>query len=287
MKKRVVLSGYGCDFEPKHIFECGQCFRFKKETDGSYTLVAENKVINVLKKNSDIIFNNVSDEEFSDVWYNYFDLKTDYKKIKNELSKNDDYLKTATEYGSGIRILNQNLWECIISFIISANNNIPRIQGIVERLCERYGDKLSYNNSTYYTFPGAEKIRGDLSFLRAGYRDVYIENACMRAISGELDLKSLLKMETTDAQKCLLSVKGIGPKVADCILLFGLEKREVFPVDVWVKRSVETLYGEENGKNPRQFAKDRFGALAGYAQQYLFYAMRESAINVKGGIKDA
>ena len=208
-------------------------------------------------------------------------------ELFQELSKNDDYLKTATEYGSGIRILNQNLWECIISFIISANNNIPRIQGIIERLCERYGDKLSYNNSTYYTFPCAEKITGDLSFLRAGYRDSYIKDACRLAISNELDLKGILNMETADAQKCLMSVKGIGPKVADCILLFGLGKREVFPVDVWVKRSVETLYGEENGKTPRQFAKDNFGDLAGYAQQYLFYAMRESAINVKGGIKDA
>ena len=274
MKKRVILSGISEEFNPQHIFECGQCFRFLKETDGSYTIVAKERVINVLQKNNEIHFNNTTDEEFSDIWEDFFDLKTDYGAIKNTLSQKDEYMKNAVLYGNGIRILRQDLWETIVSFIISANNNIPRIQGIVERLCERFGSPIEYNGKTYFSFPYAEKITGDLSFLRAGYRDSYIKDACSKVTSGELNLNELKSLSTEDARKKLLSVSGIGPKVCDCILLFGLSKCEVFPVDVWVKRSVSALYKTE--EDPREFAKNKFGNFAGYAQQYLFYYMRET-----------
>lgn len=274
MKKRVILSGISEEFNPQHIFECGQCFRFLKETDGSYTIVANERVINVLQKNNEIHFNNTTDEEFSDIWEDFFDLKTDYGAIKNTLSQKDEYMKNAVLYGNGIRILRQDLWETIVSFIISANNNIPRIQGIVERLCERFGSPIEYNGKTYFSFPCAEKITGDLSFLRAGYRDAYIKDACSKVTSGELNLNELKSLSTEDARKKLLSVSGIGPKVCDCILLFGLSKCEVFPVDVWVKRSVSALYKTDD--DPREFAKNKFDNLAGYAQQYLFYYMRET-----------
>ena len=190
------------------------------------------------------------------------------------LSKKDDYMKNAVAFGNGIRILKQDLWETIVSFIISANNNIPRIQGIIDRLCEKFGKPLEYNGKTYFSFPDAEKIQGDLSFLRAGYRDSYIKDACGKALSGEIDLNNIRTLSTEDARKNLLKICGIGPKVCDCILLFGLSKCEVFPVDVWVRRSVSALY--ETEEDPRQFANNKFGDLAGYAQQYLFYYMRET-----------
>lgn len=285
MEKYVLLKNVGTDFTPKHIFECGQCFRFAKELDESYTIVAKNKVINVSKSGENVILKNTTDEELTDIWYDYFDLGTDYGKIKKTLSV-DKHLKNSTAFGSGIRILNQDLWECIISFIISANNNIPRIQGIVNRLCERYGDKVIYNNNTYFTFPDVEKLKNvkkeDLSFLRAGYRDSYLTDAILKVSEGEVVLDNFKNLSTEEAKEELLKIKGIGNKVADCILLFGNGRRETFPVDVWVKRSMGALYRDEIGDlSIYDFAKTKFSDLAGYAQQYLFYYMRENAAGGK------
>ncbi len=285
MEKYVEIKDIGADFTPKHIFECGQCFRFIKEQNESYTIVAKGKVINVSKSGNNIILKNTTDEEFSDIWYDYFDMGTDYDKIKKSLST-DKYLKLSTAFGSGIRILNQDLWECIISFIISANNNIPRIQGIVNRLCERYGDKITYDNTTYFTFPDVRKLKSikkeDLAFLRAGYRDSYLIDAILRVASGEVALDRFKSLSTEDAKKELLKIKGIGNKVADCILLFGAGRRETFPVDVWVKRSISELYSDEiEAMSIHEFARSKFSDLAGYAQQYLFYYMRENSAGGK------
>ena len=286
MSKQVVIRKIEDGFEPEHIFECGQCFRWKKETDGSYTFVAFGKVVNVLKKDDYVIFNNTNEEEFENVWAQYFDLDTNYSKIKDILSNVDKNLKTATQFGNGIRILKQDLWECVVSFIISANNNIPRIQGIIERLCESFGKEIEYNSKKYYTFPEPKDITGDLSHLRAGYRDDYIKDACKAFLSGKFS--GIESLSTDEARKLLLTIKGIGPKVCDCILLFGLNRREVFPVDVWVRRTLNELYKDEVSKTtPRKFAEDRFGNLAGYAQQYLFYYMREMGANETGGVKNA
>ncbi len=281
MKKYVEIKGYDNDFVPKHIFECGQCFRFKKERDESYTVVAKGKVINVSSDSGNIILKNTTDEEVADIWFDYFDLGTDYTAIKKILSS-DKYLKESLNYGNGIRILNQDLWECILSFIISANNNIPRIQGIVEKLCERYGDKISAFDNTYYAFPDADRLKSvtkeDLAFLRAGYRDSYLLDAIKKVTNGEIDLDKLSDLPTQQAKTELLKVKGIGNKVADCILLFGNKRSETFPVDVWVKRSVGTIYADEIGdKSISDFATFKFKNYAGYAQQYLFYYMRENS----------
>ncbi len=281
MEKYVEIKGYSDEFIPKHIFECGQCFRYKKEQDDSYTLVAHGKVINVSLKNESIIIKNATDNDISDIWYNYFDLATDYKSIKNALKK-DKHLKESLIFGNGIRILNQDLWECIISFIISANNNIPRIQGILDRFCQRYGEKINAFNNTYYSFPDAEKIKEikkeDLAFLRAGYRDSYLIDAILKVSSNEVDLQKIKNMTTNEAKSELLKIKGVGNKVADCILLFGNGRHETFPVDVWVKRSMATIYADEIGDAKIcDFANFKFGKLAGYAQQYLFYYMRENS----------
>jgi len=281
VKKYVEIKGYENDFVPKHIFECGQCFRFKKEGDESYTIVAKGKVINVSSDSGNIILKNTTDEEVADIWFDYFDLGTDYTVIKNTLSA-DKFIKESLNYGNGIRILNQDIWECILSFIISANNNIPRIQGIVEKLCKRFGDKVSAFDNTYYAFPDADRLKSatkeDLSFLRAGYRDSYLLDAIKKVTNGEIDLDSLSDLSTQEAKTELLKVKGIGNKVADCILLFGNKRCETFPVDVWVKRSVGTIYKDEIGDmSISDFANKKFGKFAGYAQQYLFYYMRENS----------
>lgn len=287
MEKYIEIKGFSDDFVPKHIFECGQCFRYLKEKDESYTIVAKGKVINVSADNEKIIIKNTTDEEFSDIWYDYFDLGTDYKKIKETLS-DDIHLKNSAEFGNGIRILNQDLFECIISFIISANNNIPRIQGIIERFSKEYGNEISAFNNTYYSFPDIERIKGlkreELSFLRAGYRDSYLIDAFGKVSSGEVSLEKIRITTTEEARKELMKIKGVGNKVADCILLFGNKRKETFPVDVWVKRSIGSLYSDEIGeKSIQEFAKDKFSELAGYAQQYLFYYMRE---NSSGGKTD-
>lgn len=285
MEKYAIIKGYGDDFTPRHIFECGQCFRFQKEADESYTIAAKNRIINVSKVGQDIILKNTTDEEVADIWYEYFDLGTDYDNIKKSLST-DKHLKLSTAFGSGIRILNQDLWECIISFIISANNNIPRIQGIVERLCQHYGEKISYNNNTYYTFPAADKLKDvkkeDLAFLRAGYRDTYLMDAINKISNAEVVLENFREYNTQQAKDELLKIKGVGNKVADCILLFGDRRRETFPVDVWVKRSISELYKDEIGELAiHEFAQKKFSDLAGYAQQYLFYYMRENSAGGK------
>lgn len=286
MKKQVMLKKCDHSLEPKHVFECGQCFRWEREADGSYTIAALDRVINVLKRDGLLIFDNVTEEEFQDIWFDYFDLGTDYACIKSKLSACDEHMKNAVAYGGGIRILNQDLWECVVSFIISANNNIPRIQGILARLCERFGDRMEYRGKVYYTFPSPDRITGDLSFLRAGYRESYIKDACEKFLGG--GFCELEPLSTDDARQKLLKIKGVGPKVADCILLFGLKRREVFPVDVWVNRCLNQLY-ENDIKNlsPGEFAAERFGTLAGFAQQYLFYYMRGTGFDKRGGIKDA
>ncbi len=259
-------------FEPEDIFECGQCFRWNKNEDGSYTGVAFNRLLTVSKTDDGIMF---SDD--SKIWNEYFDLNTDYAEIKKTLSA-DEITKKAIEKGQGIRILKQDFFETVISFIISQNNNIPRIKGIVEKLCERYGKEIEKG---YYAFPEKEILavlkREDLTFLRAGYRDSYIIDAAQKLTNNEINMEIVKNAPIEEARKEISKIKGVGPKVADCILLFGAARYEVFPTDVWMKRVLTRLYGFEN-LTPNQinaFAKEKYGNLAGFAQQYLFYSARE------------
>ena len=228
-------------FELADIFECGQCFRWNKEENGSYTGVFHKNVLNVDKKDDEVIFKGICEGNIEKICTNYFDLNRDYSKIKEELSKIDDNLKTSVEYGKGIRILNQDLWETIISFIISANNNIPRIKGIIERLSKAYGNKIEYEGKEYYTFPTPEQLKNvsvqDFRSLGLGFRDIRLYETTHMILDKEVDLNGLSKMPTKKAREELLRLSGVGPKVADCILLFSTLKRfDVFPIDVWVRR---------------------------------------------------
>lgn len=276
-------------FETKDIFECGQCFRWNIEEDGSYTGVFGKNAFNVRKEEADILITGECSGKIDEECIRYFDLDRDYEAIKDKLSKVDDNLKKSIEYGSGIRILNQDLWEMIISFIISANNNIPRIKGIIERMCKKYGEEIVFNGKSYYTFPTPESLGKasieDLRNLGMGFRDKYIYETTKMINEKKVDLDELKQMNnTSEIRNKLLSLSGVGPKVADCILLFStLSRFDVFPIDVWVRRVMNELYihnPEETKVNKKEIeilAKEKFGDLEGIAQQYLFYWKREGA----------
>ncbi len=270
-----------CDFNLAHIFECGQCFRWNLQDDGSYLGVAKGHALKIRQDCDTVTFFNTSEQEFNNIWYDYFDFSRDYSKIKDTLSK-DEVLKTAIPFGCGIRILKQELFETVISFIISASNNIPRIKKIVELLCKNFGEKTEYDGKTFYIFPTCEKLAllslEDLSVIRAGFRDKYILAAAKKFASGEISADNFSVLSSSDSKKLLMSMYGIGSKVADCILLFGLSRTDSFPVDVWVKRIMETLYLKTETKNSEieKFATDRFGEFSGLAQQYLFFYAREN-----------
>ncbi|WP_075809335.1 DNA-3-methyladenine glycosylase family protein [Paraclostridium sordellii] len=281
---KVILEGVS-DFDPKHIFECGQCFRWKDQGDGSYTGVAKGRVINVSREGDTIYLKNTNLEDFKNIWKDYFDLDTDYSKIKNELRNMDEYLEKATEFGWGIRLLRQDPWEMIISFIISSNNRIPMIQKAIKNLSREYGTYIgSYEGEDYYDFPTPQQLsKASIEEIRAcstGFRDKYIKSMTEEVIKNNDDVYSYRNLSTEDCIKELLKFNGIGPKVGDCIALFGMQKYDTFPVDVWVKRVMQEFYVEDDMSLPkiRKYAIDKFGNLSGFAQQYLFYYARELGI---------
>ena len=274
-------------FNIKHIFECGQCFRWNLQEDGSYTGVFKNNVLNVKQEENTVTLSGICEGNIQDVCEEYFDLKTDYNQIKEKLSKIDEYLKNSITYGEGIRILNQELWETIISFIISANNNIPRIKGIIERMSTQYGNKIIFKNKEYYTFPSIEQLSKasveDLRKLGLGFRDKRIYETTKIFNKKKITLDELKDENNTEKlREKLLLLPGVGPKVADCIMLFALHKYDVFPVDVWVRRVMNELYIKNedetkvSNKEIQKIAKEKYDVLAGLAQQYLFYWKREA-----------
>ena len=269
-----MLIDKNCAFDAIHTFECGQCFRWNSDGDGIYTGISGGRVCRI--KERELICRS-GDEAY---WSEYFAFDTDYEEIKTALIKMDDRLSECISYGHGIRILKQDVWETIISFIISANNNIPRIKKIIETLCELFGEKITDGDKTYYAFPSAERLSQltceDLAPLRAGYRDKYILDAAVKVASGEVNLKALCDMNDEDAKKELMKIKGVGGKVADCIMLFSLGRFSVFPTDVWIKRILNEVYGVED-KGISQFVAETYGNLAGFAQQYLYYYYRDNS----------
>ena len=275
-------------FELADIFDCGQCFRWNKQENGSYTGVFKGNVMNVKKEQDEIIFKGICNGNIKDVVEEYFDLNRDYEKIKEQLKNIDENVKKSVEYGQGIRILNQDLWEMIISYIISANNNIPRIKGIIEKLSKKYGNMIEWNGEKYYTFPTPEQLESvtiqDYRELGAGFRDIRLYETVHMILDKKVDLEKMQNNPNTlEVRDELLTLSGVGPKVADCILLFSTLKRfEVFPIDVWVRRVMNELYIKNedetkvNKKQIEKIAQDKFGNLAGIAQQYLFYWKREA-----------
>lgn len=285
MEQKYIIKNCK-SFKAKDIFDCGQCFRWNEEPDGSYTGIFGHNVLNV-KEEKDIVITGICDGNIEDICKKYFDLDRNYEEIKETLSLIDDNMKESIKYGKGIRILNQDLWEMIISFIISANNNIPRIKGIIERMSAKYGQEIKFRGTSYYTFPTIDELSQasvkDLKDLGLGFRDRYVYETTKKIKEGKINLENLKQESTNDVRKQLLTLTGVGPKVADCIMLFSTLKRfDVFPVDVWVRRVMNDLYihnedeTKVNKKQIQEIARDKFGALEGIAQQYLFYWKRES-----------
>ena len=260
------------DFNLKHIFECGQCFRWTEEEDGSFTGIAMGRPVNMSFCKGRLTVENCTEKEFDSVWRTYLDLDRDYGEIKRKLSKCDSKMEEAVKTGNGIRILHQDLWEMIISFIISQNNNIPRIRGCIETLSELYGDCAGeYRGRMWYNLPSPEKLAAlsvdDLAPVRLGYRARYLTGTAKQVVDKGLP----------ENEEELLALPGVGPKVANCIELFGMGKMDSFPVDVWVQRVMHEVYGieESHKKEMKKYAKEHFGELGGIAQQYLFYYIRE------------
>lgn len=285
-ENKVVVKNIR-DFVPEHVFECGQCFRWNKEEDGSFTGVAYGRVINVKLEGQDLILSNTSETEFRDIWFEYFDLGRDYGRIKEEL-KIDEIMTESVEFGRGIRILKQEPWEMLISFIISARNSIPNIKKTIEKISKAFGEKIGdFGEKEYYSFPSAETLAGleeqDIRQYGTSFRTKYIISSAKRVLD-EGGLDSLREEDTEAAREKLQQFDGVGPKVSDCILLFGLSKYDVFPVDVWVQRVMDEFYTKGQYKNLnkiREYGLEMFGKNAGFGQQYLFYYAREQGIGKK------
>ncbi len=283
MKEQELKLDSINSFDLKNIFECGQCFRWNENEDGSYIGIVKNNVIKITQTNNNIIVKSYGKDDIAELFNFYFDMNTDYEKIKIKLSQIDSYMLESIKYGEGIRILNQDLWETIMSFIISANNNIPRIKGIIEKLSRTYGNEIIWNNEKYYSFPTVNQLSKatveDFRKLGLGFRDIRMYETTKMILEKQIDLEKLHQEKDTNiVREELLKLSGVGPKVADCILLFSTLKRfDVFPIDVWVRRVMNELYIKNTDetkvskKQILEIAQEKFGNLSGIAQQYLFY----------------
>ena len=262
------------NFDIEQIFDCGQCFRFSafsKENSIIYDGVAFDRYIKIEQTKDKVIFHNTDETEFLSVWKNFLDLDTNYSNIIKSFS-DDNTLYQAAEFSSGVRILKQDKWEALCSFIISQNNNIPRIKGIIENMSAKFGNEI-YRDSdkVYYSFPTAKALyeagEDEIFALKTGFRAKYIFDAARRVCENPFFLTEVSGLDTGNASEKLQLIKGVGKKVAACTLLFGFERYDSFPVDVWVKRILETYYPQEKSHHFE-------GKYAGVAQQYLFYYER-------------
>lgn len=265
--KDIVIKDVKC-FNIENTLFCGQAFRWKKTGENSYHGVVLDSIADIEISGDEIIFKNMDEECFERIWKKYFDFERDYENIVKNFTS-DPYLKKASEEYYGIRILKQDSFEALISFIISQNNNIPRIMGIIERLCENFGTKKGND----YLFPTLSQLENvtveDLSVLRAGFRAKYIADAVQKIKNKEIDLEKIKNMPIEDARTELMKIKGVGAKVAECTLLYGFGRVEAFPIDVWVKRIMAEMYSDGLPECTKNYE--------GIAQQYLFHWRRNSS----------
>lgn len=259
------------NFDIAQIFDCGQCFRFGKHSDkeDTYCGVAFGRYLEITQSENEIIFN-CDESAFHDNWHNFLDLDNNYS-IYIDSFKNDKVLYEASLFSSGIRLLKQDPWETLCSFIISQNNNIPRIKGIIENMSKAFGESFEQDGNTYYSFPTAKALaeagEEKIFALKTGFRAKYIYDAASKIVSGEINLDAIFDMDLESAMQTLMKIKGVGPKVASCVLLFGFSKYDAFPIDVWVKKILANYYSDG-------IPSHLSGKHAGIAQQYLFYYER-------------
>lgn len=294
-----IVIGEVKNFKLKHIFECGQIFRFEEISENNFIVIAFGKLIEIKEDGNNVIIYNTTKEEFDDIWLNYFDLNRDYSNIKEELSK-DVLLKQSIEFGYGVRVLNQDSFEMLLSFIISARNNIPSIKKTVNKISAKWGKEISYKGKTYHAFPSIYEIKDatleEIQETGASFRSKYIVDTIKNVYNSinkettlnganlyrKYNLDYIKELSDDECHGALQEFKGVGSKVADCIMLFSMKKTSAFPVDVWVKRAMIHFYGAEDSSlnKIRIFGRNKFGKLAGFAQQYLFYYARENKINI-------
>lgn len=272
------------NFVLPNIFENGQCFRWQKTDIGTYIIVAKNRVIELELIGEDLIIHNSNIDDFENIWIEYFDLERDYDSLKMSLKK-DEYLVKAIDFGNGLRMLNQDPFEMIISFIISSNNRIPMIKKAINNISERFGECIYYKGYKYYFFPTLENLsyvtQEEFKACSVGFRDKYLFNT-IKMLNECNDIKEIMSLSDDECHKQLQKFPGIGSKVSDCIMLFSMKKYSAFPVDVWVKRAMMKFYvaPDTSLKKIRDFGRNLFKDLSGFAQQYLFYYVRENNIKI-------
>lgn len=273
----VTVDGVN-DFTLSQILECGQCFHFDKLDEEVYEVVAFGRAVKMEQTDKVLRIYGSSMEDYEGIWKLYLDMDNDYGLIKQSVIKADGALKTAVDEKSGIHILNQDFFETLISFIVSQNKSIPQIKQCVKNISHRFGDEvIGYNGEAFYVFPDVQRLHDateeELRECKVGFRAPYIKNATETVYSGAVTKEKLDELDIAQARELLMTIKGVGEKVANCVLLFGLGRREAFPVDVWMKRIMEQMYfdGKDTKKQDIEaFAVNKFGDLGGYAQQYLF-----------------
>lgn len=260
-------------FNLARTLDCGQSFRWRLCEDGFWEGVASGRFCRVRQEKTVLIFAHTNRQEILDFWIPYFCLDEDYAALCRDF-RSDPALARAMRFAPGIRLLRQEPWETLCTFIISQNNHIPRIRGIVGRLCDLFGSPTLQGPSA---FPEPEQLAGlsteDLAPLRCGFRAKYLLDAAQKAAFGAIDFTRLSQMRTADARQALCSIYGVGPKVADCVLLYGLHKTEVIPMDVWMKRVMSALYP--------MGLPDKFAPYGGIAQQFLFHYARHHAFDLR------
>ncbi len=256
------------NFSLPQICQSGQCFRMNEKEENTYAIVAEDRYLEIWQKGNECHFD-CEEEEFENFWKDYFDLENDYGFYMDQINPNDTYLLAAAESGSGIRILRQDLWEMIVSFLISQQNNITRIRRCIQNICESYGKKcINKRGDVYYAFPAPDALarleEDDLKGCNLGYRSKYVVRTAKCISSGEVDLEAISQMSYRKAKEELLKLFGVGEKVADCICLFALHQLQAFPVDTHIQQALQAHY-------KRGFPNRRYKGFQGVMQQYIFY----------------
>lgn len=270
------------NFSLKNTFENGQCFRFNRYKEG-YLGIACGRAIYLCQDGDKFTVDGVNEDEFQKYFVPLFDLDRDYNKITQSFFREEN-LDRAIEYGKGLRIMAQDRWETLVSFIISQNNNIARIKSIIERICLKYGDEIEFDGNIFYSFPTAEQLKNateeEFACLGCGYRSSYLVKTVKEYLQGNIDFDYLASIGYENAKAELCKMYGIGPKVADCVALFGLNYLNAFPVDTWIKKVMESLFLKRSATKTEisAVANELFGEYAGIAQQYLFYYARENKI---------
>ncbi|MEG2037518.1 MAG: DNA glycosylase [Ruthenibacterium sp.] len=261
------------DFDIEKIADSGQCFRLTQATPGRFVLIAHGRVLFVEDAPKGAVLH-CCEEDYQAIWRNYFDMDCNYKGFRAAVPKEDAFLTNAVRHGCGIRILQQDPWEMLVTFIISQRKNIPAIKRAVELLCEKAGERLLIGEQTYFAFPCAARVAAmppeTLAACALGYRTAYLRAAAQRVASGALDLEGLKQADDSALLNALMSVPGVGPKIANCVMLFGYHRLSGFPRDVWINRVIEQEYHGE-------FPLARYAGFEGVMQQYMFFYGRSEA----------